>query len=587
MSKLLLYAPQVRSEGQLHAELLAGVEQLALAVGSTLGPRGLNVIIDRAGETPLVTKDGVTVARNIQLTDPVQNAAVKLVQDVARATVDEAGDGTTTATVLAYELLKGGLELVRKGVSPVALQRHITGLVDMLATLILAGAQIPTDVQIAQVATIATNGNRALGLMLADAVRKVGREGHISLDDSKTGETWLELRDGFRFEAGFSHENFITDRKINAAVLEDPYILITERQLSQGISNNPQLHDLGPLIRFAAGLNKAGDARIAEPHPLLIICDDLLAGSDAAQTVLLNHAQQKLQLCVVRAPEYGEMRRAALADIAMATGGQVLASDGGHILSNWVYDAKGHFTAQRLGRCRRAIIYNNRAILEDPAGDPSDPKLLRRFGESLREQAQGVEDPRLREQLLLRAARLTGAVAVIRVGAATEAERRALRDSVEDAVLAVRAALAEGIVPGGGLCLLSLAHKLDETVDQILPEARPAARLLSTVLRTPLRQIARNAGKNPDDVVDVVMGTAQTDGHFITGYDAAKDDFVDMVAAGIVDPAKVVRVALKKAASISALMLTSSCMVYLDPQAAKTPIPSPYPNAPAQAQGVR
>jgi chaperonin GroEL len=599
MSKALLFAGQVRPGGQLHTELLEGVTQLALAVGSTLGPRGRNVIIDRAGDTPLVTKDGQTVAQNIQLTNPVYHAAAKMVQAVAHATVQEAGDGTTTATVLAHNLFKSGLELVsgtaytlpgpdwleallgewifrvlhlRRPVqiSPVLLQRSIALAVEAVATWIKQVAVEPTEEQIAQVATISTNGNTAIGELLLKAVREVGRDGLITLEDSNSQQTFLELRTGFQFASGFTSPDFITERNRGVAILENPYIFITERVLTQGMGTVPTLHDLGPLLTFCAGLSSDGKTQIREPRPLLVVADDIQG--DAAVTLSVNHLNKTIKVCAVRAPAYGELRRAMLADLALVTGGVVLKSDGGEVVSRWVSEGKGLQTGARLGQATRAVVSNSRTIIEGGINDPEDPELVSRFAASLVDQAQAIQDPLAREQMLQRAGRLTGSVAVIHVGAATEAEARALRDAVEDAVLAVRAAVAEGIVPGGGLCLFAAAQLLENSADDMPADLALGANLVAQTLRAPLRLIATNAGQNPDEIVQQVFRLAQLHkGKLSHGYNAATGKFEDMVAAGIVDPAKVVRVALQKAASIAALMLTSSCLVYFDPDAARMP----------------
>jgi chaperonin GroEL len=582
MSKALLYSRHVRQEQDLHQELLEGVAQIALAVASTLGPRGCNVIIDRPGETPDVTKDGVTVARNIQLTNPVHHAAVKMIQDVAKAHELETGDGTTTATVLAHRLFEGGLQLVdQQGESPVGLQRAILAAVEAVVAQVRRLAREATDEQIVQVASIATNGDAAFGQVIGEAIGKVGRDGILTLDDSKEPRIWFEARDGFRMNSGFLWPDFITDRGHGTAVLENPYILITERQLSQGIGQNPTLHDIGPLMTFCAGLNRRGDAREREPRPLLIVADDVLHGSDCAQALLINHSNWDksrrgipvqgggLQICAVRAPGYGELKRSALSDLALATGGRVLTQDGGEALSQWVLDDKrGRWTDANLGQCRRAVVSNGRVILEGPAGDAADPGLLPRFAQSLRQQAQEQTDPQSREHLLQRAGRLTGMVGVIHVGAKTEAESKALRALAEDAVLAVRAALAEGVVPGGGLTLFLLAEQLSNTVADLPKEAQAGAHLLAAAMQWPMRQIAINAGQNPDEVADEVLLLNSTgkQSEKLIGFNAANGRYEEMIGAGIVDPAKVVRVALEKASSIAALMLTTSCLVYLDPQ---------------------
>jgi len=574
MSKALLYASNFREEQNLHEQMLEGVEQIALAVGSTLGPRGCNVIIDRAGDVPQVTKDGVTVARNIQLTDPVLNSAVKMIQAVARATVEEAGDGTTTATVLSHAILKAGLERVKAGDGAVQLQRAIQAAVQLVAVGIRHMAQEPTDEQIAQVATIATNGNQAFGQLILEAIKKVGRDGLFTIDDASKPEMSVEIREGFQMDSGFLFPEFITDREHGLAVLENPYILITERQLSQGVAQNPTLHDPGPLLTYCAGLNFEGSKRERTPRPLLIVADDVLAGSDAAQSFLVNHAQRHLQICIVRAPGYGDLKRGVLEDLAMATGGRVLKLDGGDTLSRWVVDKRGAWTNENLGSAKRVVISNRRTILEGCTGDRHDPELVKRFAEGLREQSKEHPDPMTREHMLERAARLAGQVAVLKVGAQTESEAKALRDAAEDAVLAVRCAVAEGIVPGGGLCLYILARQLESTAAEMFPEVARGARILAEAMRAPLRLIAANAGEDPDQVAAEINdlwiasgGTRQGLAPF--GFNAATGEFEDLVKAGIVDPAKVVRVALEKAASIAALMLTSSCLVYFDPAANK------------------
>lgn len=579
MSKALLYASNLQAEQDLHEQLLRGVEQIALAVGSTLGPRGRNVIIDKAGETPQVTKDGVTVARNIQLTDPVLNAAAKLVQHVARAAVEEAGDGTTTATVLAHAIFKAGLSRVKAGDGAVALQRAIQAAAMLVSEGIRHMAKAPTDEQIAQVATISTNGNEAFGKLILDAIKKVGRDGLITIDDANRPEMTVEVRDGFPLESGFLWPEFVTDREHGQAVLENPYILITERQLAQGIGPAPSLHDPGPLLSFVAGLDKLGGTyRARERRPLLIICDDVLTGSDAAQTFLVNHAQGNVQICIVRVPGYGDLKRATLADLAMATGGQVLKQDGGDLLSKWVIDQKGQWTDANLGTCKRVVISNRRTILEGCPGDPADPGVVQRFAAGLREQATELPDPGHREHLLQRAARLAGQVAVLKVGAQTEAEAKQLRDAAEDAVLAVRCAVTEGIVPGGGLCLFLLANALENSAKEMPSHLAHGAQIVAEAMRAPLRMIASNAGEDPDQVVEnlvCVYSNAALAGKSSkpVGFNAANGEYQDLVEAGIVDPAKVVRVAIEKASSIAALMLTSSCLVYFDPAAVRPPAP--------------
>lgn len=580
MSKKLLYASSIRQGGTLHTDLLEGTAQLALAVASTLGPRGRNVIIDRAGETPLITKDGVTVANNIQITNPVHNAAAKLIQRVARATVNEAGDGTTTATVLAYRIFEAGLELVESGSSPILLQRSITAAVELLSSIIRGTAVQPNDDQITQVANISTNGNGLIASMIGEAMARVGRDGLITFDDSKDHRTSIEMREGFQFESGWTNPAFVTNERSGTAILDNPYIFFTERILSQGVTQVSTLHDLGPLMGYAAGLNFRGNAQDREPRPLLIIADDVVG--DAMSSLVVNHQKQNIKVCVVRAPSVGEYRRQILADMALATNGKVLTMDSGTAVSRWVTSGEGRsmeYDGSRLGTCARAVISNGRTILEGCPGDPQDPGLVKDYAQNLRQQAAQMTDPESREKMLQRAARLVGEVATILVGAATEPEARALRDSVEDAVLAVRAALAEGIVPGGGLCLFGLARVLRNTAGELNEgETRDGALLVAECLEAPLRQIASNAGMNPGEVADRVdvANEAAPEHNFTIGFNAATGRYEDLVAAGIVDPAKVVRVAFEKAASIAALMLTSSCLIYFDPDAVRAPA-SPIP----------
>ncbi|HEU5397963.1 MAG TPA: TCP-1/cpn60 chaperonin family protein, partial [Gammaproteobacteria bacterium] len=439
----------------------------------------------------------------------------------------------------------------------------------MLSQNIRAMAKQASPEIAAQVATIATNGNSQFGALVAQALEKVGPEGTITLDSSTNQTTYLEIRDGFQMNAGFLSPEFVTDREHGVAVLENPWILITERQLSQGTSKPPRLHDLGPLMNFCCGADAEGRTQVRDKRPLLILADDVLAGSDAMQLLLINHRQGNLQTCIVRAPGYGEFKRAGLSDLALATGGRVLGTDGGEALSRWVTDAKGNPSGARLGQCRRAVITRDRLVLEGCMGDPNDPEIATRYAASLREQAADATEPQTREYLLQRAARLTGSVAVLRVGAPTEEEAATLRDWAEDAVLAVRCAVREGVVAGGGMTLFALAQQLRSSAPDMQEHYKRAALILADAMEAPLRQIATNAGVDAQKVVDelLLQNAGKDETGDIIGYDAAAEVFRPMLAAGIVDPAKVVRVALEKAVSIAALMLTSSCMIYVDPKA--------------------
>lgn len=567
--KAILYANQIKPSDDLHDELLAGVQQLALAVGSTLGPRGRNVIIDRPGETPMITKDGVTVAANIQLSNPVANAGAKLIQAVAKATADTAGDGTTTATVLAHAIFAGGRKLIASGASPLAVQRGIQAAAAAAVDLVTQAAMPVSDEQVRQVAQIAANGNEGIGGLISACIEKVGREGKITLDDSQTGTTWLDVRSGFSFDNGWMAPQYANTPEGDRCVFENPYILLSERVLTQGASNSPTpvLHDLGPILNAIAN----------EQRPMLIVAEDVQG--DAQASLLVNNQRGVIRVCAVKPPGFAESRRAALDDLALVTGATVLQADAGQALAK--------YTLAELGQAARIIVTNGQTVIEDGKGDLDTVQLR---AQSLREQGDRENDPRLREQLYQRAARLTGSVAVIHVGANTEAEARELKDRVEDSVLAVRAALAEGIVPGGGLALflasLYVLRFLNShpAVASLSKDERLGAELLMEALEAPLRQIATNAGVSGDVVVNQIltgMKSQAEDGatfkDMVKGYNAATGEFIDLVDAGIVDPAKVVRVALEKASSIAGLMLTSSALVYYDPAkippAAQHPVP--------------
>lgn len=609
--KSLLHSPQVKEGGLLHERMLEGISDLALAVGSTLGPKGRTVIIDRP-ETPIITKDGVTVAANIQFADPVKNAGAKLLQAAAKATAAAAGDGTTTATVLAHAIYVGGLRLMAAGVSPIALQVGIEAGMRIVSQFIrsVMAVEIP-DAQIGNVATVAANGDTHVGQLIAEAMAKVGRQGLINLESSTNGQTWLEVRDSFNYDIGAMAVQYFNQPDRGQCIFQDPLVLLSERPLTQGVSQPGQksvLHDLGPILNAVATADR----------PLLVIAPDVTG--DAQATLMVNNQRGILKVCCVRPPGLGDSMKAALDDMALLTGATVLQTESGMALSR--------FTIDNLGTCKRAIVTGGQTVLEGAGQNPEDVKLR---ASSLRNQAEHEADPRAREQLYQRAARLTGSCAVLHIGADTDTEQRELADRVEDSVLAVRAALAEGIVPGGGLALHFAArvvgnlfaaapdyralkkehaskaaeltaHQADhpefavpaipafdpqpmlEGIPNLTADQLMGVKLLLEALDSPIRQIATNAGVSPDVVIENIYRLNQhhdSDNHAMIGYNAATGHYGDLVKQGIVDPAKVVRLALEKSASIASAILGSSTLVYLDPRtnpAAQAPTPFVSPS---------
>jgi chaperonin GroEL len=518
-SKDILYHEAARRK------ILAGVDALADAVKVTLGPRGRNVLLDRSFGSPLITKDGVTVAREIDLADRFENLGAQMVREVASKTSDVAGDGTTTATVLAQAIYREGTKLVAAGHNPMAIKRGIDKAVEAVVTH-LQGASKPTrdPQEIAQVATISANGDATIGNLLAEAMEKVGKEGVITVEEAKSAETTLDVVEGMQFDRGYLSPYFVTDPDGMKCDLEDARVLLVEKRISS-------MKDLLPLLEAVA----KSEAQI------LIVCEDL--EGEALATLVVNKLRGTLRCAAVKAPGYGDRRKEMLRDIAVITGGEVIAEELGLSLEK--------VTLADLGRVKKVIIDKDTTTLVAGGGDKD--KIKARVAE-IRAQIESTKSDYDREKLKERLAKLAGGVAVIKVGAATELEMKEKKARVEDALHATRAAVEEGIVAGGGVPLVRAQAAL---LTLALPdEQRPGADIVRRAIEEPLRRIAANAGEEGSIVVDRVR---QGTGSF--GYNAATGAYGDMIAMGVVDPTKVVRSALQNAASVAGLMLTTEALI--------------------------
>jgi chaperonin GroEL len=509
------------------AALKRGVDQLADAVKVTLGPKGRNVVLDKKFGAPTVTKDGVTVAKEIELADPLENMGAQMVKEVATKTSDLAGDGTTTATVLAQAIFREGLKNVTAGVNPMALKRGIdkavSGVVEELKKI-----SVPTAgrKEIAQVGAISANNDKEIGDLIAEAMEKVGKDGVITVEEAKGLETTLETVDGMQFDRGYLSPYFVTDPEKMEAVLEDAYILIHDKKISS-------MKDLLPILEKVAQMGR----------PLLIIAEDV--EGEALATLVVNKLRGTLRVCSVKAPGFGDRRKAMLQDIATLTGGQVISEEVGFKLENAV--------VSDLGRAKRIVVDKDNTTLIDGAGE--EDKIQGRVKEiktAIDKSTSDYDKEKLQERL----AKLAGGVAVVNVGAATESEMKEKKARVEDALHATRAAVEEGIVPGGGVAFIRAqkalkALKLDDTDEQIGVE------IVRRALEEPMRMIAQNAGAEGSIVVEKVRGSK--DANF--GYNAQTDNFEDLTQAGVIDPTKVARTALQNAASIAGLLLTTEALV--------------------------
>jgi chaperonin GroEL len=524
MSKLIKYDMKARES------MLQGVRTLADAVVVTLGPKGRNVVIDKSWGSPTVTKDGVTVAKEIELEDKFENMGAQMVKEVASKTSDMAGDGTTTATVLARSIYEEGQKLVAAGNNPMAIKRGIDKAVEV-AVKELHSISKPTKDQreIAQVGTISANNDETIGNIIAEAMNKVGKEGVITVEEAKAMETTLEVVEGMQFDRGYLSPYFVTDPEKMVASLEDPYILINEKKISN-------MKDLLPILEQVAKMGK----------PLLIIAEDI--DGEALATLVVNKLRGTLQVCGVKAPGFGDRRKAMLEDIAILTGGQVVSEDLGIKLEN--------VAVQDLGRAKRVSLDKDNTTIVDGAGSRKD---LEGRVRQIRAQIDETTSDYDREKLQERLAKLIGGVAVINVGAATETEMKEKKARVEDALNATRAAVEEGIVPGGGVALVRCLEALDKI--KIKADQKLGVKVVMRAIEEPLRQIANNAGFEGSVVIDKVKSEKGA-----YGYNADKNAYEDLIAAGVIDPTKVVRYALQNAGSVAGLMLTTEAMIAEKPE---------------------
>ncbi|MBT9313111.1 chaperonin GroEL [Leptothoe kymatousa] len=526
MAKRIIYNENARRA------LEKGMDTLAEAVAVTLGPKGRNVVLEKKFGSPQIVNDGVTIAKEIELEDNIENTGVALIRQAASKTNDAAGDGTTTATVLAHAIVKEGLRNVAAGANAIALKRGVEKATAYLVERIAEKAQpVGDSTAIAQVGTISAGNDEEVGRMIAEAMEKVGREGVISLEEGKSMTTELEITEGMRFDKGYISPYFATDTERMEAVLDDPYLLLTDKKIAL-------VQDLVPVLEQVARSGK----------PLLIIAEDI--EKEALATLVVNRLRGVLNVAAVKAPGFGDRRKAMLEDIAVLTGGQVITEDAGLKLDN--------VSIEMLGTSRRVTITKDNTTLV-AEGNEGDVKAR---CEQIRRQIEESDSSYDKEKLQERLAKLSGGVAVIKVGAATETEMKDRKLRLEDAINATKAAVEEGIVPGGGTTLAHLAPGLEEWSNANLSgEELTGALIVTRALTAPLRRIAENAGQNGAVVAEHVK-----EKDFNMGFNAATNEYVDMLAAGVVDPAKVTRSATQNAASIAAMVLTTECIVVDKPE---------------------
>jgi chaperonin GroEL len=524
MAKIIKYDMKAREA------MLNGVKALADAVVVTLGPKGRNVVIDKSWGSPTVTKDGVTVAKEIELEDRFENMGAQMVKEVASKTSDTAGDGTTTATLLARAIYEQGQKLVAAGNDPMAIKRGIDAAVEVVVKE-LQKLSKPTQDQrdIAQVGTISANNDETIGNIIAEAMNKVGKEGVITVEEAKGMETTLEVVEGMQFDRGYLSPYFVTDPEKMVVSLEDPFILINEKKVSN-------MKDLLPILEQVAKMGK----------PLMIIAEDV--DGEALATLVVNKLRGTLQVAAVKAPGFGDRRKAMLEDIAVLTGGQVVSEDLGTKLEN--------LAVADLGKAKRINIDKDNTTIVDGAGSRS---AIEGRVKQIRAQIEETTSDYDREKLQERLAKLIGGVAVINVGAATETEMKEKKARVEDALNATRAAVEEGIVPGGGVALVRCLAALEKM--KIKADQKLGVKVVMRAMEEPLRQIAKNAGAEGSVVIDKVKN-----GEGAFGYNAQTDTYEDLMKAGIMDPTKVVRFALQNAASVASLMLTTQAMIAEKPE---------------------
>ena len=518
------------------AAILRGVNKLADTVKITLGPKGRNVVLDKKYGSPTITKDGVTVAKEIELDDATENMGAQMVREVASKTSDVAGDGTTTATILAQAIFREGVKTVAAGASPMALKRGIDKAVERATREIKKMSKPVTGEMIAQVGTISANGDQTIGEIIAEAMGKVGKDGVITVEESKTMDTALEVVEGMQFDRGYLSPYFVTDAETMKTVLDNPVILLSEKKISS-------MRDMLPILEQVAKLGK----------PILIVAEDV--EGEALATLVVNKLRGTINVAAVKAPGFGDRRKAMLEDIAVLTGGKVISEDLGIKLENVMIED--------LGTARKVTLDKDTTTIIDGGGNTNE---LQGRAKTLKAQIEDSTSDYDREKLQERLAKLVGGVAIIRVGAATETELKEKKARVEDAMHATRAAVEEGIVPGGGVVLIRAAKALDkfkvfETNDDgsVIgdEDEQIGVNIVKRALEEPLRQIVANAGKEGAVIVDKVRSEKNPN----VGYNAATETFEDLVAAGVIDPAKVTRCALQNAASIAGLMLTTEALI--------------------------
>ncbi|MCA1950226.1 MAG: chaperonin GroEL [Treponema sp.] len=535
MAKQLMFNEEARRK------LLSGVEQISKAVKVTLGPKGRNVLLDKKFGAPTVTKDGVSVAKEVELADPYENMGAQLLKEVATKTNDVAGDGTTTATVLAYSLVKEGLKAVAAGMTPIELKRGIDKAVEIAVEEIKKNAkEIKDKEEISHVASVSANNDSEIGNTIADAMEKVGKDGVITVEESKTMDTTIEFVEGMQFDRGYISAYFVTDRDTMTSVYDDAYILIHDKKISS-------MKDMLPLLEKVAQSGK----------PLLIIAEDV--DGEALSTLVVNSLRGTLKACAVKAPGFGDRRKAMLEDIAILTGGEVISEELGLKLENT--------DISQLGRAKTVKVDKDNTTIINGAGKQKD--IQDRIAQ-IKAQIEETTSDYDREKLQERLAKLAGGVAVINVGAATEVELKEKKHRVEDALSATRAAIEEGIVPGGGVALIQAALALEKAdISKLTDDERVGFKIVKRALEEPIRQIAENAGLDGAVIADKAKNEKKG-----VGFDAAKMEWVDMVKAGIIDPAKVTRSALQNAASIASLLLTTECAITDIPEKKEPAMPA-------------
>ena len=537
-AKQLLFSEQARQA------ILEGVETLAKAVKVTLGPRGRNVVIDKKWGSPTVTKDGVTVAKEIELDEPYHNMGAQMVREVASKTSDVAGDGTTTATVLAEAIFKEGLKNVTAGSSPMYIKRGIDKAVDVVTEeLKKISRTVKENKEIEQVATISANSDNVIGKIIAEAMEKVGKDGTITVEEAKSVETTLDVVEGMQFDKGYISPYFVTEKESMEAVLEDAYVLLYEKKLSN-------MKDLLPILEKIAQRGK----------PLLIVSEDV--EGEALATLVVNKLRGTLNVCAVKAPGFGDRRKAMMEDIAVLTGGRVISEDLGIKLEN--------VKVEDLGRAKRLVVDKENTTIVEGIGKKAD--IQGRIGQIKKEIDDTTSDYD-REKLQERLAKLAGGVAVINVGAATETEMKEKKARVEDALHATRAAVEEGIVPGGGVAYIRCLAALDRLSKELEGDEKVGVNIIRRALEQPLRTLCANAGLEGSVIVEKVK--AYKGEEKFTGFDVDKEEYVDMFKAGVLDPTKVSRTALQNAASVASLLLTTEALVTEIPEKKKAPAAGP------------